>query len=162
MAWQNYITTSLFGRRLGLQELSSNISGSGQSGRKYDVLTGAEDIKKDVTADTTGTYLKPFGVSSLSTANLTGGTTCVVRLDPPIPGVEKTIVWQSTGTAATSVKTWVTCSTGGGETIQSTAGTTFTCVASSVGAVLKLIGVTTSQWATHAATAAGFSFSTTT
>lgn len=163
MAYGNSILTTLFGRRLGLQSITTAQSGTGQAGRVPEFLVGAEDIRKEVVSDTTGTQLKAWGLSALSTANITGGTTGVFRLDPPIPGVEKTIVWQSTSAAATSVKTFVTASTGGAEVFQSTAGSSFTVIASSVGAVLRLMGVTTAIWAVIAgSTGSGFTLSTTT
>lgn len=163
MAYGSNIITSLFGRRLGLQAMSTTQTGTGQAGRVPEFIVGAEDIRKDVTSDTTGTYLKAYGVSYLSTTNITGGTTGVFRLDPPIPGVEKTIVWGSTGAAATSVKTFVTASTGGAEVFQSTAGSTFTVIASSVGSVLCLMGVTTGIWAVlQGTTGAGFTLTTST
>lgn len=163
MAYGNSILTTLFGRRLGLQALTTAQTGTGQAGRVPEFLVGSEDIRKEVVSDTTGTYLKAWGASLLSTANITGGTTGVFRLDPPIPGVEKTIVWQSTGAAAASVKTFVTASTGGAEVFQTTSGSTFTVIASSVGAVLRLMGMTTAIWAVvSGTTGSGFTLSTTT
>lgn len=163
MAWAEKITTSIFGRRLGLQLLTSSVTGSGASGRTADVLVGAEAIRVDCsTADSTATYLKPYGVSLLSTG-LSADTTPVFRLDPPIPGVEKTIVWNSTTINTMGSKIWVTVSTGGGAAIQTSAGSSFTCVASSVGGTLRLMGVSTSLYAAMAGvTAAGFSYTTTT
>lgn len=163
MAYGSNILTSIFGRRLGLQAMTTAQTGTGQAGRVPEFIVGAEDVRKDVTSETTGTYLKAWGVSVLSTANITGGTTGVFRLDPPIPGIEKTIVWASTGAPATSVKTFVTGSTGGAETFQSTAGSTFTVIASSVGAVLSLMGVTTASWAVlQGTTGSGFTLTTST
>jgi len=165
MSWANRITTSIFGSRVGLQNISTNVSGSLQTGRTFDVLAGAEAVRAGVsTADSTAanTSLAPFGVSLLTTG-LSADTTAVFRLDPPIPGVEKTIVWGSTTIGTMGSKIWVTNSTGGGAGMQTSAGSSFTCVASSAGAVLRLVGITTALWGVvNGTTAAGFSYSTTT
>lgn len=163
MALANSITTSLFGRRLGLQSLSSNQSGTGVAGRVPDFLVGAEAIRREVTtADSTATQLKAWGASVLSTG-LSADATAIFRLDPPIPGVEKTITWLSTTINTLSSKIWITNSTGGGAGMQTTAGSSFTCVSSSQGAVLHLFGLTTALWAVIAGTtASGFTFTTTT
>lgn len=159
MAWADKITTSLFGRRFGLQRLSSSVSG----GKEFDVLVGAEAVRVDSsTADSTGTYLKPYGVSLLTTG-LSADATAIYRLDPPVPGIEKTIVWGSTTIGTMSAKIFVTVSTGGGAGLQTSGGSSFTCVASSAGAVLRLVGVSTSLYAvTNGATASGFTYTTST
>jgi hypothetical protein len=163
MAFADKIVTSIFGRRLGLQQMSTTQTGTGVAARQPEFLVGPEDIRKDCsTADSTGTYLKPFGASVLSTGLVTDAT-AVFRLDPPIPGVEKTIVWRSTTIGTMSAKVFVTNSTGGGAGFQTSGGSSFTCVASSAGAVLRLMGVTTDLWAViNGTTAAGFAYSTTT
>ena len=51
------------------------------------------------TTETTAAYMKAYGISYLSTASLTASTH-VFRLDPPIPGVEKTIIIASTVSGA--------------------------------------------------------------
>jgi hypothetical protein len=163
MSWASKITTSLFGSRLGLQTLTTNVTGTGQAGRTYDVLVGAEAVRSDAsTADSTATYLKPYGVSLLTTG-LSADTTAIFRLDPPIPGVEKTIVWGSTTVGTMGSKITVTNSTGGGAGLQTSAGSSFTCASSSAGAVLRLVGVTTALWAVvNGSTASGFTFTTST
>jgi hypothetical protein len=113
------------------------------------------------TGDSTATYLKAYGISYLSTGLVTDAT-AIFRLDPPIPGVEKTIVWGSTTVGTMSAKIFVTISTGVGQ-FQTSGGSSFSCVASSAGAVLRIVGVTTSIYATVAgATLQGFSYTTTT
>jgi hypothetical protein len=161
MAYNARILTSIYGRRMGLQNMSS--AQTGATGFR-EFLVGPEDIRKEVTtADSTGTYLKSHGVSYLSSALSAVGTTVVFRLEPPIPGVEKTIVFGSTGAAAMSEKIFVTCSTGGGEVIQSSAGSTATVMASSVGLTVRLMGVTTGIWSLLSpTTAAGLALTTST
>lgn len=163
MPYNGNITTSIFGRRLGLQAMSSSQTGTSQSERRPEFVVGPEDIRKEVTsADSTGTSLKAWGMSVLSTG-LISDATAVFRLDPPIPGVEKTIVWRSTTIGTMSAKVWVTGSTGGAEGFQTSGGSSFTCLASSAGAVLRLIGLTTALWGVvNGTTASGFSYSTTT
>lgn len=149
MAWQNFITTMLYGRRFGLQQMSTTQTGTGQAGRVPEFLTGAEDIRKEsTTADSTGTNLKAWGASLLSTGLVTAtDSTSVFRLDPPIPGVEKTITWASTTVGTMATKIWVTVSTGGGAGLQTSGGSSFTCMSSSVGNVVRLMGLSTSLYA---------------
>ncbi len=163
MPYQTFITTTLFGRRFGLQTMTTNQSGAGLAGRQPEFLVGPEDIRKEVTtADSTATSLKAWGNSVLSTG-LSADATAVFRLDPPIPGVEKTIVWLSTTIGTMSAKIFATISTGNGGGFQTSGGSSFSCVASSAGAVLRLIGLTTSLYGVvNGTTASGFTFSTTT
>ena len=67
MSWADKITTTLFGRRFGLQSASSNITGSGRAGNAPDFILGPEDIRVGVTtAETTATNLAAYGVSYLT------------------------------------------------------------------------------------------------
>jgi hypothetical protein len=163
MAYANTIKTTIMGRRLGLAEMSTNQTGTAVAGRTPEFLVGAEGVRAEVTtADTTATALKAWGNTVLSTG-LSADATAIYRLDPPIPGVEKTIVWLSTTIGTMSAKVFVTNSTGGGAGFQTSGGSSFTCVASSAGAVLKLIGLTTALWGVvNGTTASGFSYTTTT
>ena len=162
MAFQTGYITSIFGRRLGLQTLSSAQSG-GTRTPPQEYLVGPDAVRALVsTVDTTSNQLYASGISLLS-SGLSADTTAVFRLDPPVPGTEKTLIWLSTTIGTMGSKIWVTNSTGGGAGFQTSAGSSFTCVASSAGAVLKLVAVTTALWATVAgATLQGFSYSTTT
>jgi len=163
MAYQDKITTTIFGRRLGLQQLSSSQSGTGVAGRLPDLLVGAEAVRGAATTnDSTASSMTPYGVSYLTTG-LSADATAVFRLDPPIPGVEKTIVWASTTVGTMGSKIFATISTGGGAGFQTSNGSSFTCVASSNGNVLRLMGVTTGLYAViNGTTASGFAFPTTT
>lgn len=163
MAYGSNILTQLYGRRVGLQLMTSAVAGFNAAGRLAEFLVGPEDIRKEVTTgDSTATALKAWGVSLLTT-NLSADATAVFRLDPPIPGVEKTLVWGSTTIGTMSAKIFATISTGNGGGFQTSGGSSFSCVASSAGAVLRLQGVTTALYAViNGTTASGFSYTTTT
>lgn len=138
MSWANKLLTSIFGSRLGLQPLSSAVSGSGRTGATPDVLVGPEDLRMGVTtSETTATNLAAWGISYLTSAASSG----VYTLDPPIPGVRKKLVFQTTG-ATVYVKT------ANSETFLSSLGSSMTVVKSTqnVAGMLDLVGLTTAQW----------------
>lgn len=138
MGFAARITTSLFGNRFGLQSMSSNVSGTGRSGNPPDFLCGPEDIRMSVTtSETTATNLAAYGVSYLTSAASSG----VYTLDPPIPGVRKTVVFGTTGAT-------IYLKTANSETFISTLGTSMTVAKSTQNAMaaLNLIGLTTAQW----------------
>lgn len=140
MGFAARITTSLFGNRFGLQSMSSNVSGTGRSGGPPDFLCGPEDIRMSVTtSESTSTNLAAYGVSYL--VNSSAGSSQVFTLDPPIPGVRKTIVFGST------VNT-LYLKTANSETFMSTLGTSMTVAKSTqlCFAQLNLLGLTTAQW----------------
>ena len=146
MAYGSKILTSIFGRRLGLQRLSSAESG----GSRHEFLVGPDDFRVGVsTAETTSTNLKPYGVSAF--LGTSAASSAVYTLEPPVPGVRKTLA----------------CSTADGPVyinltnaqVTSSAGSTHTTVKlSSLGNPVELIGVSTDTWLTHDTTAAGHSF----
>ena len=152
MAHENKITTSLHGRRLGLEQQSSAESGGSRGTKEY--LVGAEALRSEATtAETTSTNLNPYGVSHLNSSS--AGSSQVYTLDPPVPGVTK-IIYNSTDATA-YVKT------ANSETIVSSKGSTNTVVAMPVGGVsLHLVGATTAEWLAFQSTASGIGFSTTT
>jgi len=142
MAWSDKITTSLFGRRIGLQRLSS-----AQDARKSEVLVGPDAFRSyATTADTTSNYLAPYGVSVLSSAN-SASTNPVYRLDAPIPGVGKTITIVSTATGVASTCDFIVTMSTGAVAIQSTWSTSFTVLRSTNPVVINLMGITTALWA---------------
>lgn len=145
MSWANKITTSLFGSRLGLQTLSSGQNGGSKGA--IDVLVGAEALKPySSSAETTSANLPAYGVSILTTG---AGSTCTLyKLDPPIAGVEKTIVIASTNTATNMI--YVQTSTGATVCFTSTAGSTLCTISSSGGSqsAFKLVGINSTQWGT--------------
>jgi hypothetical protein len=138
MAYKDKYTTSIHGRRLGLQSMTTPETGSNHG--KLDFVVGAEDVRTDFTTDeTTATNIKPFGESVLTTAQSSG----VYTIDPPIPGVTKRIVFHTTGANPIYLKT------ANSETIHSTQGTTMTVLVSSqtAYAAVELVPVSTASWA---------------
>lgn len=156
MAFQNFITTSLFGRRLGLQTHTTPQSGGRVA---FESLVGAETVRQSVTtAESTGTNLTAFGVSFVP--GTSAASSAVYTLDPPVPGVMKVLNFNNTSQGPIYVKT------ANGETFNSTQGTTFSVIKSTnnqVGALL-LMGLTTGTWGLFAAglSTATFALSTST
>lgn len=137
MAFSSKILTSIFGRRLGLQRMSSAESGGTRGPQEY--LVGPDALRVGATtAETTSTNLQPHGLSVLP--GTSAGSSAVYTLDPPIPGVMKVIAG-STDNGPTIVKT------ANGETISTTAGSSWTTVEiSSLGGSFMLVGLTTARW----------------
>lgn len=137
MAYGNNIITSIFGRRLGLQPMSTAQTGASKAA---EFLVGPEALREGVTtAETTSTNLAPYGVSFVN--GTSAASSSVYTLDPPIPGVRKTIVFSSANTP-------MYVKTANGEKIRTTADSTVATVISSTltGAVVELIGLTTALW----------------
>lgn len=157
MAFETKYTTSVHGRRLGLQRMTTVETGAS---KPYDFIVGPEAVRGGVTSETTATDLKAFGVSRL--AGTSAASSVVYTIEPPIPGVRKTIVNESSGNGPMYIKTK------NSETFNTTAGTSFTTIKTSAGGSFELIGVTTAVWAAPGITtgtssqASGFVFSTST
>lgn len=153
MAYFGRYTTSLYGRRFGLQTLTSAVFGNSKKG---EMLVGPEDIRKETsTAETTSANLRAWGVSVL--ANSSAGSSQVWTLDPPIMGVEKTIVFNST------VNTQYV-KTANGETILSTQGSSATTLRSSqlTNPTVRLVPVSTAIWGVLGQLSSAFISATTT
>lgn len=138
MAFTNKILTSIYGNRLGLQRMSS--AEHGGTGGPSEFLVGPEALRSAVTtAETTAVGVKAWGVSFL--AGTSAASSSVYTLDPPIPGVDKTVVFSSANTP-------MYLKTKNGETFRTTADSTIATVISSTltGAVVELIGLTTAMW----------------
>lgn len=136
MAFQSKIITSVFGRRLGLQPMTSAETG----GTKGEFIVGPEAVREGVTTNgTTADAVPAFGVSYLN--GTSAASSCVYVLDPPIPGVRKTVVFSS-ATTPQYLKTK------NAETFRTSADSTVATVISSTltGAVVELIGLTTAMW----------------
>lgn len=136
MAYNDKIISSVFGRRLGLQPLSSGQTG----GNRADFLVGPEALREGVsTAETTGTEIKAHGVSFLN--GTSAASSSVYVLQPPIPGVRKTVIFSSATTPQY-------LRTKNAETFRTSADSTIATVISSTltGAVVELIGLTTAMW----------------
>lgn len=137
MAYFNRYTTSLYGRRMGLQQLSSNAFGASV---RREVLVGPEDIRKETsTAETTSSNLRAFGFSQL--VNSSAGSSQVWTIDPPIMGIQKTV------TFLTTVNTQY-LKGASGETFESTQGTSNTTLKSTqlTMATLILTPISTARW----------------
>ena len=157
MAFSDRINESIRGRNLGFEYISSGKHGTSKTGR---FLVGPEVLRLgNTTAETTATNLAAYGQSVMN--NSSAGSSQVFTLDPPIPGVQKTIVFNTT--AATQ---YLRASTDASITfITATQGTTKCVIASTnlSAAALTLIGLTTSIWATMGAISTGhFNFTTST
>lgn len=134
----NKITTSIHGRRLGLQTMSTGETGGSRGPVEF--LVGPEDIRKGVTTgESTGTNLPAWGVSSVFGTSV--ASTPVYTLDPPIPGVLKTIRFASTDSD-------IYVKMASGVTIAGTSlGTTIcTVIKSSGGGNMQLMGLTTALY----------------
>lgn len=139
MSYATKITTSLWGRRLGLQIMSTVETGGSRGAA--DFMVGAEDIRQGVsTGESTGTNLTAWGVSRV--LGTSAASTPVYTLDPPIPGVRKGINFASTDSAL-YVKMASGCAISG----TSLATTGATAIRSSGGGYVELIGITTALFA---------------
>lgn len=143
------INRSIRGRDLGFQDLSSAESGSGNGTQRF--LAGTViGVRVDVTtAETTSANVKAHGLSQFGTTSTGTGSSAVYTLDPPIPGITKTIVLSC---GASDGPIYI--KTANSETIESTAGSSFTTMKVSTRGKWDLIGVTTARWFTAAASAA--------
>jgi hypothetical protein len=114
------ILHSLYGRVLGLT--------------KEGYLAGKDSEVTAATSASTGTDIPAGGVTTLSSA------ASVWRLDPPIPGVRKTITSLSTSTANRAV----TCESG---TINSSGGGSFASIVfQGLNYNVELVGLSTAKW----------------
>lgn len=152
MAFNTKYTTSVHGKRLGLQAMSTVETGAGTAAGKRDFLVGAEGVRvRTSTAESTAaaTGVPAFGVSVFD--NSSAGSSQVFTLDPPIPGVMKTLVFETT------VNT-IYVKTRNGEFIKSSQGTTNVCLVSSQlqYASVILVPESTGAWAVVGSLSSGF------
>jgi len=136
MAFESKMTTSLHGRRIGLQRLSTVEHGGLKSA---EFIVGAEAVREGVTTETTGVAVLAYGVSNLN--GTSAGSSSVYVLDPPIPGVRKLANFSSA-----NIPTYL--KTKNAETFRTSADSTIATVLSSTltGAVIELVGLTTALW----------------
>ena len=138
MAYADKILPSIYGRRLGLQSMSTNETGGSRGTVEF--LVGPEGLRDGVTTgESTGTNLKAWGASRVF--GTSAASTPVYTIDPPIPGVSKSIYFASTDSAL-YVK---------GASGVSFAGTSFgatgaTAIRSAGGGFVHLIGLTTALY----------------
>jgi len=151
MAYGNKVTTSLHGRRVGLQQMSTAQTG----GAKVEMLVGPDDFRVGTnTAESTATNIAAHGFTGdLGTS---AASSAVYTLDPPIPGVRKVLA-SSTANGPVYVKA------DGSAVIISSAGSTDAVVKlSTLGNAVELIGLTSGIWLCRDTTAAGHDFLATT
>lgn len=136
MAYFNKYVTSLYGRRFGLQRLTTAIAGIT---KPAEFLVGPEALRTGTsTGESTGTNVAPYGASLLP--GTSAASSAVYTIDPPIPGVRKTVLGGSDNGP-------VYLKTANGETINTSWGTTHNTVKiSSVGGGFELVAVTTAKW----------------
>lgn len=133
MSYAANITKSIFGRQLGIQQLSSATIGSSHG---HDMLVGAEGVRKGVqTTVTTAQVVKPFGVSVLSTVS-----SGVHTMASPYPGAEA-FIYSSGGATE-----YLQLSKSSVETMESSRGSTFTVAKFNAAGLLHLVGLTTARW----------------
>lgn len=137
MAYFDKINPSIYGRRFGLQSLSSGQSG-GSFGR-IDVAVGAEALRGRFSTAESTAAIPAYGYSVLQ--NSSAGSSQVFQLDPPISGVEKTVTFMTT------VNT-IYLKGLNGETFISSQGSSATTLKSTqlVSATVKLVPVSTAAW----------------
>lgn len=152
MAYEGFITKSLYGRQCALQQMSTSATGSARTGSNPTFLVGSEDIRKaSTTNDTTSQNLAAFGQSFLQGSS--AGSSSVFTLDPPIPGVHKFLAF--------GVQSPIYVKTANAEVFNTSAGSSFTTIkASSLGGCIDLVGITTAMWG--APDALAFTMTTTT
>lgn len=139
MAYATKITTSLFGRRLGLQRMSTPETGGSRGPAEF--VVGAEDVRRGVTTnETTAANIAAWGITRLF--GTSAASTPVYTLDPPIPGVRKGIHFASTDSAI-----YVKVGNGGAIAGTSLSSTGATAIRSSGGGYVDLIGLTTALYA---------------
>lgn len=132
MAYFNKYVTSLYGRRVGIQRFTTAISGGSAP---FEVMVGPEAIRMGTVTETTSTNLAPYGVSKI--AGSSAASSSVFTIDPPVPGIEKTLWFSSTGNINCYVKTR------NSETFQSSLGSSFTTLQCTAGGLFRLVGLTT-------------------
>lgn len=146
MAYQDKIITSLYGRRLGLQLMTTAQTGGRATanllvGPDMGIRepVGSGNLGATTAGESTGTGVLAWGVSFLT--GTSAASSSVYVLDPPIPGVRKTV-------AFSSVNTPMYLRTKNAETFRTSADSTIATVISSTltGAVVELIGLTTAMW----------------
>lgn len=138
MPYNSKIITSIYGRRLGLQGMSTAETGGPVP---LEFLVGPDDMKQGIsTAPTTATAESAAGISNFVGTSV--ASTPVFTLAPPIPGVPKTINFSSTDSAL-YVKMSAGCAISG-----TSLGTTgCTAIRSSGGGSAELVGLTTALYA---------------
>ena len=136
---RNSIITSIFGRRLGLDQSEYLVGPKALERATHTALTSNTSA---------GSTLEAYGIHTISATTL---STLVLNLPNPVPGVTLTFIQGSLQNSATVVSsaTYLKCQSG--HTINSSLSSTMAVVLVSSRAVLELEGLTTSQWQLKAA-----------
>lgn len=146
MPYGNKIITSIYGRRLGLQPMSTAEHGGPVP---LEFLVGPDDMKMGLsTAPTTSTAESAAGISNFVGTSV--ASTPIFTLAPPIPGVPKIINFSSTDSAL-YVKMTSGCAISG----TSLATTGCTVIRSSGGGAVELVGLTTALFAALSVSSTG-------
>jgi hypothetical protein len=99
------------------------------------------------THDSSAYSIPSYGISLLTTSSVAATTSSIYALDKPIPGVEKVLVFNSSGTATNAINVY--SSTDGSICIAgSSVGSTMCCLGSSDGirSAVVLLGIASTQW----------------
>ena len=152
--FDGYIT-SVYGRRLGLQQLSSGQSGSTTyvTGRAQppEFLVGMDGIRLPVqsTGAVVATRLPAWGIHSLTTTASAATTETIYILDPPIAGVGVKLMFNSSNTGTNSLHVHMNAGTAGAIAFTSSAGSTMTVLGSTAGRriMVSLMALNSTQWA---------------
>lgn len=143
MAYRPLISKSLHGRQFGLQSMSTAVTGSARQapGQEVDFLVGPEALREGVTTgESTAINLSAYNVSRVFGTSV--ASTPVYTMDPPIPGVRKTVYFGSTDSAL-----YVKMSAGVAIAGTSLGTTGATAMRSSGGGAMELMGLTTALFA---------------
>lgn len=136
MPYGNKIITSIYGRRLGLQPMSTVETGGPGP---LEFLVGPDGLKQGVsTAPSTATAEGASGITLLVGTSV--ASTPVFTLAPPIPGVKKVINFSSTDSAL-----YLKMSSGV-SIVGTSLGSSATVIRSSGGGTVQLIGLTTALY----------------
>lgn len=139
MPYNSKILTSIYGRRFGLQPMSTVETGGIAP---VEFLVGTDDMRLGITTnETTAAALSAAGISNL--VGTSAASTPVYQLSPPIPGTRKIINFSSTDSAI-YVKSATGCAISG----TSLATTGATVIRSSGGGTVELLGISTALFMT--------------
>ena len=152
MAYHNQRTQSLYGRRVGLQLLSTVQTGGSRGPVEF--IVGPEAVRREnSTSNSTSVNVKPWGFQYLPASS--AGSSQVYTIDPPIPGTEVTVFNSTGATAYLKMPS--------GVVVRSTVGSTQSVIAlPAAGASIVLTAVSTSLYLTMSATATGINLTNTT
>ena len=160
MAFEDKIITSVHGRRLGLQRVTTALSGGTLGDHEF--LVGSFDGQRlnATTADTTAASLTPFGMHTLNVSSVASSQ--VYFVDPPIPGTGP--LWVMPVATDFAYLRIASSALGAAPVVQTSAGSTFTTIKlSTLGFGLQLVPMTTALWlAVGGSTATGHSYTTST